>query len=120
MKKLESKHDHLIEEFIKDSRYKITKDGFIFSMINSEVTRLIGRVHDSTNSKTNSKCYRKIKYKGKELKVNRIIYRKFKGRLKKNMVINHIDGNSLNDHHLNLEQIVQKENIIHRYKKRSK
>ena len=111
MRKLKAKHDHLIEQFIDDDNYKILEDGRIYSFVNPKFTKLIGRVHDSTNKETNSKCYKKIKYKGKELKVNRIIYRKFNGILDANKVIDHIDGDSLNDHYSNLRQTTQLHNM---------
>lgn len=113
--KITSKHDALIELLINDKRYKILPDGRIFSLVNKKVTKLVGRVHDKTNKATNAKFYHKVKYKGKELSTHRVIYRKFIGPLREDLVINHIDGDSLNNHYLNLEQISQGDNMKHRH-----
>lgn len=55
-----------------------------------------------------------LKYeKGKEKKyrINRLVYMTFVGQLIDGLVIDHIDGNRLNNHYSNLRQITQKDNI---------
>ena len=49
-------------------------------------------------------------------KLHRIVYMFFNGAICENLVINHIDGNKLNNKIDNLEAISQKQNIQHAFK----
>lgn len=53
--------------------------------------------------------------KKKSYLAHRIIYEVFIGELQENYVINHKDGNKLNNNIDNLEQITESENVIHAY-----
>jgi hypothetical protein len=101
-------NDSLIEAIIHDPRYQIRPDGTVF--------RLTGNVWRQTGkalTEKNGKHYRHLKFRGRMLLVHRIVFRKFHGHLQSDLVVNHLDGDSLNNAALNLEQISQRENVIH-------
>jgi hypothetical protein len=104
-------NDHLIEELILNEKYKITELGQIF--------RLKGNDWVQTGLATTKKnCgirYHHLKYKGRNLVVHRIVYRCFIGQLNPRRVVNHKDGNGLNNNIQNLELVTQSENIKHSY-----
>jgi len=87
MKSYYAKNDYLIEELIEDDTIIIRYDGKIY------------RNND----------------KGKFLLVHRIIYRRFNGQgsLQADLVVNHKDGNSLNNKAINLELVSRQENSLH-------
>ena len=104
----------------------ITIDGTLFRYTNirnyyiSEYGQVIsiskkGKVKFLKNSITHDGYARiALKYeKGKEKKyrINRLVFQTFVGNLVDGLVIDHIDGNRLNNHYSNLRQITQKENI---------
>jgi hypothetical protein len=64
-------------------------------------------------SKTHYRC---ISYFKKKLLAHRIVYRALIGPLDPNKVLNHLDGNGLNNHPSNLEQISQSDNCLHSYR----
>lgn len=57
--------------------------------------------------------YVSLMYNGiiKSYRVHRLIYLTFKGNIPEDMVIDHIDGNKLNNHILNLRCVTVKENV---------
>ena len=97
-------NDTLVERLLQDPRYEVREDGTIWR--NGKQTGLA-----KTDKK--GKTYRHLKYQGSNLLVHRIVYRKFHGPLDSYLVINHIDGDSLNNTASNLEMITQHENVIH-------
>lgn len=110
MGKIEAKYNWLIKEFINNSNYIIKEDGTVYNKKNKK----LGYTFKS-ESKLRNKSYVYIKYKGKKLKLHRIIFAKFKGTLRQSYVIHHKDGNSLNNAVDNLEQVCQKTNVYHRF-----
>lgn len=101
---IKSKHDQLIEQFIHDDRYIIYGNGQI-----TRKGKLIGYVK-KTEKKLRGKQYRYVKYQGVELKIHRIIYRRYVGKLDSDTVVHHIDADSLNNDYRNLELITQELN----------
>lgn len=104
----EAKNDYLVEELINDERYQVRTDGTIWRKA-KDVWRQTGKA--KTNK--NDKIYNHLKYRGFNLVVHRIVYRKFNGQLDASLVINHKDGNSLNNNAVNLEQATHQENSYH-------
>ena len=106
--------NELIYDFIKNRHYEITKDGHIF------------RIHKNNNrveiGNLNSNKYRCISIiddrgKVRRLLVHRIIWAKYGNtKLSNTLVLNHIDGNKLNNCIDNLEQVTQAENNLHRFR----
>lgn len=52
------------------------------------------------------------------LRIHRLVYSHFVGKLNNDLCINHIDANKGNNHYSNLEQITYKENIQKYWKQR--
>lgn len=77
-------NDDLIRELIKDENYRINEDGSIES-------KKIRKEWRTLKLKVNSSGYRELQYKGKYLRLQRIVYARFKS-LQSDLVINHIDG----------------------------
>lgn len=109
---MEATKDSLIFELIKDENYQIKENGEIFKRvrkwdkkIKNPLFKKVGYIDD--------KGYGRILYKGKNLRVHRIIWAKFKGYLRKGLVINHIDGRKNNNALANLELVSASENVLH-------
>lgn len=115
MKTLTATNDYLIEDIINNPDYKIYEDGTIFTLIQKTGKRSINNTWRKLNPKP-AKKYVRLTYKYKHLLIHRIIYRKFKGILDKDLVINHIDGNTQNNHITNLELVSQKINNLHSFR----
>lgn len=98
----------LIEEFIRDSRYQINKDGTIIRVSDN---KKLG-YSKKTELKMRNKQYLYVKYQGKEIKIHRIVYRKFVGELIQKMVVHHEDGNGLNNSIANLSQVTPEINSV--------
>ena len=113
--RLVAKNDHLIELLINDPWYQVREDGTIWTCrpfhTNQKVIewRQTGKAHTSKNGLV----YFHLKYRQSNLLVHRIVFRKFVGPLSSDLVVNHIDRNSLNNAPQNLELISQRENSCH-------
>lgn len=111
-----AKNDIFIEKLIKDTNYKVFKNGKLKTLITTSGTRSVkNKWRYLTLMMSNNGI--KIKYNKKILLVHRIIYRKFIGKLNKSKVINHKNYNMYDNSIKNLEMISPSENMIHRYKK---
>lgn len=114
-----ARNDKLIEQLLRDPDYRIYENGEVWSLIQRTGKRSICgnwrqlKIH--RHEKNANHFYHNIRYKRKYLALHRVIFRKFKGKLNPNKVINHIDGNSENNHVDNLELITQSENSRHSY-----
>jgi len=108
-------NDNLIEEIINDPNYIIKENGEVLTRITRTGKVSVNNVwRDCVHFKDNG--YQGVKYKYKNLQLHRIVYRKFKGELKENLTINHIDGNPANNHMDNLELVTQSKNNEHSYR----
>ena len=109
MAKLKAIHDDLIEAFINDERYTILGSGYV-----RRNGKFIGYTK-ATELKLRNKQYVYIKYQGCELKLHRIIYRKFIGNIHPKKVVHHIDGDGTNNNVGNLQLVTQAENVHFKY-----
>lgn len=103
---IKAKHNKLIRELLVDPNYNILENGEIHNKKGESLGFVI-----TTEITLRKKQYRYIKYKGKAIKVHRIIYAKFHGELLPRKIVHHKDGNGLNNHKDNLDQITQRENM---------
>jgi len=101
-------NDYLICELLNDPKYFVTQLGSIYRLKRHQWVKTGQAVTDK-----NGKSYHHLKYRGSNLLVHRIIYRKFVGRLASDLVVNHIDGNSLNNLPSNLALCSQTSNMRH-------
>lgn len=112
-----AKHDDLIRQMITDPNYMIFYSGEIQTRIDrgghlSDTWRVCGTAeHHKSRSK-----YWYVRYKNVRLQAHRIVYQKFVGELDARLVINHKDGDGLNNSVENLELVTQGENNAHRYR----
>lgn len=115
MHKNKATNDSLIFELIKDETYRIHESGLIEKRIRAwdkAEKKVLWKKHGHKNDQG----YVQLRYKGKLLKAHRIVFAKFKGYLRANLVINHIDGNKSNNEISNLELISDGNNQIHGYR----
>lgn len=105
-----AQNDSLIEDLLQDPRYEVRADGTVYRLVGG-VWRRTGKAITNKNGMR----YRHLMYRGRNLLVHRIIFAKYIGKLSPHLVVNHIDGDSLNNLALNLELISQSENVQHRY-----
>lgn len=111
--KLISKLDFLIEELIKDSDYDFKTNGEVWS---KKYNRCYGNNWRklSLHRKGHYFCLQPKK-NGPKILVHRIIYRKHLGPLSPDLMINHKDGNGLNNDISNLELVTASDNNKHRF-----
>ena len=106
-------NDKLIFKLCSDPNYRIQIDGTIRTLIQQngkvgKTWRLAGDTHEGD--------YRRIKYKGRALAINRIIWAKFRGYLRADLVVNHLDGDKSNNCLGNLELTTESFNQQHAYR----
>jgi hypothetical protein len=114
---LKAVNDDLIRQLLEDPLYEVRPDGTILTL-----KTVTGKV--SANSvwrkagRYESNGYVQISYAGKRLLAHRIVYQKFKGGLKCDLVVDH--GNGIRDDNRpeNLSLVTAKSN--HFYVKRRK
>ena len=87
--------------------YLISESGVI---VNKKTKRVL-------KQQTNQKGYKflMLRFNGKTItrQVHRFVYEAFVGEILPSNEINHIDGNKVNNHYTNLQQISHRDNIIH-------
>ena len=103
-------NNSLIKKFVESGKYNITRDGHVY---NKETGHEVGY--------TKSTGYRHISIghgnSKKSIAIHRIIWYVYGDTpLSDTLVLNHKDGNPLNNCIDNLEQVTQKENNLHMYR----
>jgi len=111
---LESKNDHLIEILIKDPLFKVTKEGKIFSKLTKNGQGVSDQWREVGYKKADG--YVRFRYRGEFLFAQRVVFRAWKGKLKPDHVINHINLDNSDNHPDNLEQLIQHENNKKKHK----
>lgn len=109
-------NDSVIDDLLEDPDYKVYEEGTIYTLIQRTGKRSVSNNWRPLFIMTNGNGYRATHYKGKYLQLHRIMYRKFVGPLQSDMVINHKDGNPLNNSPGNLELVTQSSNNTHSYR----
>lgn len=109
-----AKNDAYIYMLLSDPDYKIAESGQLFTRIS--------RQGHTTNFWREKRLvidngYLSVSYRRKKIAYHRLMYAAFIGPLSPDLVINHIDGNPLNNSLTNLELVTQSENNVHRFKK---
>lgn len=117
--KLVSTNDKYIEELINDPLYDIRADGTIWTLRDrAGHIKTVWRQLKLKQQANYLSFHYNIAAGGRfHLSAHRIVFRKFSGYLDQELVINHLDGNKLNNSFVNLELVTQKQNSIHRYRK---
>lgn len=108
---LTASRDHLIEEVVSDPRWRVDAFGRIWRRKASGEWRRADTVINKSHAGT--RWHRTVHYKNKGLLAHRIAYRALVGPLDERYVINHKDGDSLNNEPANLELVSQAENNEH-------
>lgn len=111
---LESKNDKLISEVINDPLFRIQRNGRIFSRITENGQGISDDWREVGYEKKDG--YIRFRYKGEFLFAHRVIYRKFKGPLSKDLTVNHKNKDNSDNRLENLELIPQSKNNEHKLK----
>ena len=117
-RKHESRNDHLIDELLKDPLYKVTDDGKAYTKLTLNGQGVTDEWREIGYEKKDG--YVRIRYKDEFLFLQRVIYRKYKGKLLPSMTINHKDLDNSNNHPDNLEMVTQNDNNQKKHKKYKK
>jgi len=110
----ESKNDKIIEKMLKDPLFKTTKDGKIYSKWTENGQGISDKWREVGNPKSDG--YLRFRYKDNFLLSHRVIYRKYKGPLHPNKVVNHKNKDKNDLRPANLELISQSDNNFHKWK----
>ena len=105
--------DEVIINFIENKLYEIRDDGTIWSCLHKNGS---GFGNLRRFDRRNKNGYQVVRYKDISLQVHRIIYAKFKGPLKKELQINHINGIKYDNRPVNLELVTDSGNQLHSYR----
>jgi hypothetical protein len=92
-------NDHLIDELLADSRYKVQKNGVIL------------KNGKQVGSKDKEGYIRVFYGQNRRIYAHRIVYRAFNGPLQKDLVVEHRDGDTSNNAASNLLLVTHKKNI---------
>ena len=117
-RKHESRNDHLIDEVLKDSLYKFTRDGKGYSKLTLNGQGVTDEWREIGYKKKDG--YVRFRYKDDFLFLQRVIYRKYNGELKPNMTVNHKNLDNSDNRPENLELISQGDNNKKKHKKYKK
>ena len=109
----ELKEDEEIKQIVEFPDYWISNYGRVFSYKNGYKTRKGWKeLHPYKDNKHNYlDCRISIKGKTVHLPIHRYVCKYFCSGYKDGLVVNHIDGNTINNYYKNLEWVSQKENI---------
>lgn len=104
-------NDYLIEELIVDPLFTVGENGEIYKESRGR-KRKVGS--------PDKEGYIRVKYKNKRVFAHRIVYRKFKGKLHDDLVVEHKDGNPDNNAPYNLLLVTQKKNNEYKIRRKER
>lgn len=102
---MKKSNDAVIWELLKDSKFRVSDHGTIEKRIYDRHTESTGKELWKRAGWVDSDGNHLINYKGKKLKVNRIVFAATTGYLRANMLVLNKDGNKANNHMDNLELV---------------
>lgn len=111
--KLQCVNDSWIYKLLKDPYFDVRSDGTILTMRTKTGKISIHKIWRIAGY--NRKGYWEISYFGKHLRAHRVVFAKFKGRLKPDLVVYHRDGVGLNNHPDNLNLVTQAISNLQRF-----
>jgi len=97
-------------------KYLISDFGDVISFHNNKIKKLIPGLNKKKNSKSNGYYFYNLKDKNgdqKTIEVHRLVAKAFIRNTKNKEQVNHIDGNTINNHYSNLEWVTRSENLQH-------
>jgi hypothetical protein len=106
--------DRIIEAVVNDPNYDIRPDGTVWSNVyrgNKNPNRWYQLKHTTVNN-----AGVVVSVRGYQVRLNRLVYRKYVGLLTPGMVIDHIDGDVMNNRPDNLQELTTADNIRKAYK----
>jgi len=112
----EAIHDPLIDQLVNDPDYRICKNGKIWGKIPLSGPKSSSKTYPWRVVGTQRGGYRLVRYRGKIIRIHRVIYRKFVGKLGRFKEVNHKNGNKSDNRVQNLELMTSKQNIDHAIK----
>ena len=106
---MDSKNDPIIWELLKSTKYRVSDLGIIEKRIYEKHTETTGKELWVRAGWTDSAGNHLINFKGKKLKVNRIVFAHFTGYLRRELLVLNKDRNKSNNHPDNLILVSQGE-----------
>ncbi len=107
------RNDHLVAELLGDDRYRVLDSGEVQTLLYPSGRWLSGtwRTAGILNKYVHGRHRRYVSYKGRKLLASRIVFAKVHGSLDPDLVVDHVDNDTTNDHPRNLRQLTQQANI---------
>lgn len=93
-------NDEYFLKLLNDGILDVSEDGLIVKDLK----------RDKTLNQTFTSNYARVQCYGKGIQVNRLVHLKYIGPIPNKRVVDHRDGNKLNNHYSNLEAITESEN----------
>lgn len=95
------------------NRYEIREDGTVSTTVCRTGKQSLSGKWRQLAFVVSESGHLSVKYQRNHLCIHRVIYRKFKGPLREDYAVNHIDGDKLNNTPTNLELISHSANMLH-------
>jgi stress-induced morphogen len=118
MKQKLAVNDIYIDRILMDWRYRVKKDGTLWTRISLNGKGLMSNGKWRKCGKTNCYGYSvfspRFNGKKRDIKIHRLVYAAFKGPLDQTKVVNHKDADRLNNTPINLELVSWDYNIKYR------
>lgn len=106
-------NDRFVTKLVRDKRYEVRADGSIWTTVTRTGKNSLNAEWRKLAFIESSSGHLFVKYQYKLLAIHRIVFRVFKGKLRRDFAVNHIDGDKRNNTPANLELITHSENMLH-------